>query len=585
MRLASDLPEVRRVVAVLQEVHRRELRVRLLSAGLLWVTLLCLDLLFAAFVGYLDPPALVKRLGKVLVIAAPVVSGCAFLLAAFRRDSLERVAWRVEHKVGGLNNALVNALQLARDWRFWPDRTLWRLVVREASRAAGLVVPAHVVETRPLVRSGFAAFFSMLLLCTAVLAWPAEFRYGLVSLWRPQAVLPRSGAVPIREVRPGSVSVVVGEPLVITAVVDNEQGRQLEARLVVLSGRQRQSLRMHAAAGGFRVFEYRFAAVLQPFQYYIEVGDSRSEVYTVSVRPYVRLRRMEHVYHYPAYTGLGTRTVPNPSGPIRVPVGTVVEVNIEVVEPVPQVLLEFADGRRLAMEQVARCRYAAKMAVKSADRYAIVFASAEGRPVARLPMRAGQEALVKLNGLRLSAGDGSFWPIVAVPDLPPRVRLIEPVAEISAALGQSVPVVVSARDDYGLSGLKVLARLADAGQADRRELASRNSFSDRRNARLTCRLILDPQRYVVGQVIEVWAEATDNRSLPDGLGPQTGRSNVARIRIVEQGPEGRSRDVVAALRERLWEILRLQIEVKAQTDAVKHLSRLEPAKSRAEALR
>jgi len=574
MSILADLPGVEKVLAVLEEVQRRKFRLHLLSSCLAWLAISAGTIMVVSVAGAWDPPVLVKHLLRIVLFAVPVLSACWLALKLLKKEDLERLAVFVEGRFGGLGNGLINALQLARDWRFWAEPALVRRAVYEASQAAYEVDPIHAVPMTPLVRAGAAAAGSVVVLALVVLIWPNGVKYGLGSVLRPASALPRVGAVPIESVEPGDAVALLGEPFTVTARLENPAARPVEVDLVMSSPSGRQQLRMVPYGPGRRVFRYTIQAVGGPFRYYVEAGRSRSRSYQVQVRPRISVQRLEHVYHYPGYTGLGTRAVQEAAGSIEAPLGTRVDVSVVLADPVAQAWIEQGPDRRLAMTaSLASRRFSATLAISKDAQYAIVLAEAGGKVLARLPAPPAGDGTIELNGLNLAAGREGFWPIRAVPDAEPSVAMIQPAADMVVPLGRSVTVVAEARDDYGLRELSIwMEPAANDGSVKPRRIALLDRFDDRRKATAAGSLLIDPKRYGTGDVLEVWAEAEDNRRLGDRLGPQRSVSKRIRLTVQDLRETERQRlERLEQLRRRLAEILKLQVKTKADLVEAKHL--------------
>jgi len=159
------------------------------------------------------------------------------------------------------------------------------------------------------------------------------------------------------------------------------------------------------------------------------------------------------------------------------------------------------------------------------------------------------------------------YSILATPDLPPTVTILEPRAVEELTAGGSIESVVHAEDDFGIEDLHLditrpgnesstLLPLSDTLTPE----AARQDYTDRHHisvlARLTWRLEdTNVGTLAPGDMITYTAVAHDNRLSEAGQG-QIGRSQVMRIRIISQTEfDTRLRSDLAALETKVRQSL------------------------------
>ncbi len=137
-------------------------------------------------------------------------------------------------------------------------------------------------------------------------------------------------------------------------------------------------------------------------------------------------------YLYPPYTGREPLEVPNSTGDIHAPPGTVVEIRARTAETWTSAALRFVprSGDPTSEDAAASIlggrQVSASLEVRTAGAWHLVLA------------RAGQ------------AQRSEAHAVVPEPDLPPEVLLDAPLGTLDVAWDEAVPATWTARDDYGV---------------------------------------------------------------------------------------------------------------------------------------
>jgi hypothetical protein len=218
-------------------------------------------------------------------------------------------------------------------------------------------------------------------------------------------------------------------------------------------------------------------------------GTRGSDTVLVKVRLPVFLGALTVTAHYPRYLNLESEPVPTDGDTLLLPAGTRLQTKGEATAPLAAAAWVRAD-RRTDLE-VEGGAFGGDLVPGSAGEYRLVLTSANGAPL---------------------AGDTVRLPVRVVADSAPAVEIPVPGADTIAPLSLQVPLVVDARDDYGISGVAVvsrrISRLGVRDSARRDTLALPGAATDR--AILTHTLDLNRRGLLPGDTVRYFAVATDN---------------------------------------------------------------------------
>jgi hypothetical protein len=209
----------------------------------------------------------------------------------------------------------------------------------------------------------------------------------------------------------------------------------------------------------------------------------------VQVRLPVFLGALTVTAHYPRYLDLESEPVPTDGDTLLLPAGTRLETRGEATAPLSAAAWVTADRR--AELQVRGGTFTGDLAPTGAGEYRLALASADGA---------------------LLAGDTVRLPVRVVADSAPAVDIPVPGADTVAPLSLQLPLVVDARDDYGITGVAVvsrrISRLRVVDTARRDNLALPAESTDR--AILTHALDRNRRGLLPGDTLRYFARATDN---------------------------------------------------------------------------
>ncbi|HEY7614553.1 MAG TPA: DUF4175 family protein [Gemmatimonadales bacterium] len=218
-------------------------------------------------------------------------------------------------------------------------------------------------------------------------------------------------------------------------------------------------------------------------------GSRASDTLLVKVRLPVFLGALTVTAHYPRYLDLESEPVPTDGDTLLIPAGTRLTTRGEATAPLASAA--WVSGARRAELRVNGGGFTGDLVPGASGEYRLALASADGAPL---------------------AGDTVRLPVRVVADSAPAVDIPVPGADTLAPLSLQVPLVVDARDDYGLTGVAIVSRriskLGVVDSARRDPLVLPGERADR--AILTHTLDLNRRGLLPGDTLRYFAVATDN---------------------------------------------------------------------------
>lgn len=354
--------------------------------------------------------------------------------AAFTED---QVAFAIEqHTEGGIENRLINALQLARDGSHH-DKRMSQAVVAENYDYLKRVRLRQASESRPaLIRLGVAAA----LIAVGVGFWmlePERFSNAARRIFQPFASVAPIYDTVLR-IEPGDITADAGQDVVVTVHIDGRVPRHLT--LLLNDAGERKTDRVDLA-GEQPTATYTFESVDRSLTYAVRGGDYTTRYYTITVPMPVEVRRVTGVYDYPDYTQLPDESVDSVSGDLQAVRGTRAQVRFALNQPVTRAALLLVRGegdaattQRVALD-VSDDRHAAgAFAFDGAVGYSIEADTVTGTKRSRQ------------------------YTLVAADDREPTLRLSGIEHQSEVMIDGVSPVSVGASDDYGLAEVGLFYR-------------------------------------------------------------------------------------------------------------------------------
>ncbi len=536
--------EVLRQLAAIRTAIRRRLGVfgicTVLAGG-------CVSLLSIVAVDWLlEMPSGLRAFGAVLFVAG---SGFATLHLIVRplqaRLTLAQVAGRLEQHFGGLDDRLsstVSFLTVPSD----ASPSLMRQVIANTDRVVSELPLGTALSRRPVITRVAMLAIGVGALSTISLLGGDWLSIGVRRYVRPFSGLKWPHRVEIVPLT-GALRVPIGESFTLRMRV--ARGGDADLRGVVhlaSEGQETVSLAMHREAGD----QYRCTVdgVTSGAVYWFEAGDDSTHRATSRIevveRPAVAwvIARIRS----PLYSGRsGTVEYDLTKGPASAVVGSRAEIVVRATKPI-----------RAAPEGGPEAWLVPDSADLGGERIALV--RAENRPrvlVGELTVTRDMKFRVKLvdrSGF-VNRGRGAYA-IVTAPDSVPEVAVTEPKAVAETTPRGSVMLHVTAKDDFGITGLRLVGEVV--GSERRFEVPLLDAAEVRTSATgvvASVEHVWDIASLSVAppSVISCVVEATDNRRGDETTG-QVGTSGTMRLRVVgEAAFEARVRDVFVLLQRRI----------------------------------
>ncbi|MBN1823659.1 MAG: hypothetical protein JW803_05005 [Endomicrobiales bacterium] len=495
------------------------------SALVLWI--LC-DLIFV-----LDP---LSRKSFYFASAAILL---AWLLRFARSVSGGRLSEKnilvlVGERAPDLGDGLVSSWQLSRAGTSGVSRELIethgeRINEKIRRTDLGAVIPLVTKKTALYLKVIIpAVFLAGTLVCAPPGVLRAPFLRVAKSLfpadWREWlAVEPRSASVPS-----GSA---------VTVKLEKKQAIQGIPRLWIRTERGPWTKNDFTFAGkGSYYFEME--KIVSETEYYAVLGDIETERFVLKPVTFPKLGNFRISVLYPSYTGL-TEPVFSENPNISAPAGSTVRIAAESDKPLAGVAVKTSWGARPAVKRGKRKLDFSFTISKDGD-FRILAVGADG---ARDP-------------------DPARYQVSVLRDDTPDVRIVSPDGDLLVSEGAGIPVIISASDDFGVTGIDVVYRIDGAGE--RRINVAK--YHAAREFSVNLEHILKPSSLGVrpGGKIAYYAQAFDNDTVS---GPKSSVSAPRNVEVTDSMNEHEKIEAgVKDLRDSLLNLLADQMQAREKTE-------------------
>ncbi len=460
----------------------------------------------------LPPSRLASGVAAAAAIAWVAATAAVKLLLPLARPMpLAAYAAWLERKAHLSRNELSNALALERDRTKWTgDRVSRDLVELCVERATEVLQQLPLRDLHPQ-RSLRAPLTRVLASLTPLLAlWliaPPKFS----DTARTFLLAGSSRVLPVLELRvePGSLRVAHDAAVTIRAQV---AGRRLPPEVTIdlrsPQGRwmtaQMTREDMPPGAGADR-YSFQVTALKDDLDYRVRARWAQSPVYRLAVIEGLQATGYRKVYEPPAYTGLQLQREASATGDLTGVAGT--QVTLEVLYRRPGITgrIVFESGAGPLELERQPDRLQATWMLETADRYQV-------------------ELRDDASGERWISDP---FPIDVVPDLEPRVRLLQPPPLIVMPPDMHVLLEADAVDDFGLTELALVYEHA-GGEPNRTTLARWKPVPGEKETRLQFDWDLTEIGLLPDQEIHYYLQALDN---DPRRGPKSGETGLCVIRF------------------------------------------------------
>ncbi len=514
------------------------------AAGATWGCSAALGLLLASM--WLDLVWDLSAAARLIAVLAAVIAGLtlltSFVARAIRRAQ-DAVLARQLDETGETGGEIVSGFELqttsgSATAVIGLTHALAELAVVKAARCASQIPPALVAPSRPVRRA--ATSFAALSLGLVLIAMSAPRLAGTewLRFADPFGDHPPFSQTELR-VEPGDAKVRYGDGLDVFVTTSGPPVDELE--LVLRTGDSKTKLHEEAlpmfpdSPGRWRA---SVATVTTPGQYFVRARTTRSHRFRLNVITVPQLEEAQFRVTPPAYTRDAPYEGPLPQGGLSALAGATVEVRARSNRPLSGGALEIVSGEQRETVKLEPVNAVAALAkVRANDEAARVLANAatSGVEVESVTSHEvlGSWTIARPGTFQLKVTDvagqesrDSFTGTINVlKDQVPFVRLLEPAPQSLATPSITLPVVIAAEDDYGITKLQLFRSLNDSRPMPMS--LPTTSPPSRRHEEQTP-LPLSAYGLLPGDVIKLFARVEDN----DPAGAKGSESPVAVIQII-----------------------------------------------------
>ena len=458
------------------------------------------------------PPGTVRWMMLGALVLLLFITAVRFVFRPLFQDwTDEEVAVHVERRFPEFDNAVINTLQLARDPMVRELGIVGRMI-RRAERDTRGVPFARAIDRSRLKRYALTGALVLAGLAIYAFAFGGAFSRAMQRILMPAAYVPEVGSAHIFEVKPGSATVVVGDPLRVLARYRRIGGGEIDGTITYAPGNStavRRSMKPLAADQ----FMFAFPEVRAPFTYQVNIGGTESDVYHIRVTERPAVTRIDIEYELPSYTRLAPARENDSNGDLKALAGTLARLTLTTNKAVRSGAIEgYLDGTTpLTIDPNNPRRLSGQVRITQSGSYTIRIRDHQGNPN-RSPV---------------------IHRVTALPDLRPTVALTVPGKNIAAQPGDKVHIAFAAKDDYGILIAELIAR-REHSKSEGTAIARWTTFADSRNVQNTHALLLDRKEYKPGDVLEYWVTVTDSRCVSGTAAGQQAKTPPYLIRIEDK---------------------------------------------------
>ncbi len=432
--------------------------------------------LFANGLAFSAGSILTARFALFVVIALALVFG---ILMPLLRVNRRNAARRVEQQFPDFQERL---LTFAENGTHRSDDPFLELLAADTVQVAQQAEPKRVASSAWLFGSISAAVGGLLTLLWLITAGPGYLGHGAALLW---GATPKIGAQPFYEIKvtPGDSTVRKGANQEIAAsLVGFQTARvRLFARYQSASKWEETPMLPQESGPGF---QFLFAGVAEPLEYYVEAGGLRSNHYKLSVVDLPGIKRMRITYKYPGWVGMQD-VVQTKGGDLRAITGTEAEVAIEMDRPMPSGVLVLDGEKQIPLQHGEGNWLSARVPIQKDGLYHIGAID---------------------NGKEVRLSEDFF--IEAQKETPPVVKLKRPGRDAKVSPIEEVGIEVQAEDDFALASLEFHYSVNGGPEKTVPMLSKKGVKQATGNTMIS----LEDFKLAPGDIVSLYATARDARS-------------------------------------------------------------------------
>ena len=461
-------------------LRKLELRMRLLAASRGAAIIGCSAVLLTAILAWLcnrfafaDRVVLPLRIVLYLSVAAAIVFGLVMPLLRLNR---RWIAHHAEERLRGFDQRLLTITEGSD-----PKNPFTELLAEDSLKIAREHEPSELAPRATLIGLLASAGVALGILLWLVMAAPGYWGYGASLLWAgtPRATGPLYDIV----VHPGNRTIRRKSDQLVTADLIGFAADKVTLYARYKSGLEWEHVSMQPQRDG-NGYEFLFAGLSDPVDYYISAGQVRSKNYRIDVKDLASVKRLRVTVHYPAYLDLKDQ-VTDPGGDVRAVEGSQAEISVLTDRPLDRGVLVMEDGHKLELNRTEGNWLTTKFPVGKDGSYHVA-------------------ALDEGDAIRLT--DDYF--IEAKKDAAPSVRIVNPARDPHVSPIEELPISVEASDDFGLKNVEL--HYSVNGGPDKTVPLAKEKGEKQAESKTT--LSFEDFKVVPGDLVSFYATASDAKS-------------------------------------------------------------------------
>ena len=358
-----------------------------------------------------------------ILLFATVAAAIAFaLVIPVARLNRRRVTRLAEARAADFKERLLTVTE-----RPDPANPFTEIIAEDALRVAQAHKPEAFVSRSWLYGSCAVAAGCLAVLIWMIAAGPGYWGYGASLLWTGSA---RAASRPLYDitVQPGNKTIRRKSDQLITARLIGFSSREITLHTKYTGSLKWEQVAMQEQQDG-NGYQFLFAGVSDPVEYYVQAGDAASKHFTLGVKDLPAVKRIRVALHFPSGIGLKD-VVQDAGGDIRAVEGTQADISVLTDRPLDHGVLVLENGSRIQLTKADGNWLTARLPINKDGSYHVA-------------------AIDSGETIRIS--DDYF--IEARKDEPPTVKISRPGHDPRVSPIEEVPITVEATDDFGVDGL------------------------------------------------------------------------------------------------------------------------------------
>ena len=444
------------------------------GAGIVAASALCLTILFVGIANrfeFAQSVVLPLRILLFLALGTSVSLAIALPLLKVNRRWITRLA---ELRIPGFEERLLTVTE-----RPDPANPFTELLAEDALRVAREHKDEPLTRTASFRGFAISAAAAVGALLWMIAAGPGYWGYGASLLWIGSA---HAGTPPLYDitVKPGNKTIRRKSDQVITAQLIGFSPSRVALLAKYHGSAKWEQAAMQPERNG-NGYQFLFAALSEPVEYYVTAGARQSKHYTLGVKDLPAVTRVRVTLHYPSRLGLKDE-VEDPGGDVRAVQGSRAELEIQTDKRLEHGALVLDNGSKVELTRGEGNWLNTGLAIEKDGSYHV--AALDGNETVRI--------------------SGDYF-VEAKKDEPPSVKIERPGRDPHVSPIEEVPVTVEATDDFGVQGLDL--HYSVNGESE--QVISLLNKKGAKEIKRQTTLSLETFKLVPGDLVSLYATARD----------------------------------------------------------------------------